>query len=119
VRKLEGSKEIRNDIMLKHQDVLLHKKPKNFEEYLKGMDQLGVKVIPSINKQKEIQGFRFQYKASDFKGSEVHRSMSYQKIKTEVSNNKEEEIPHNVQLKIHNQDQKRTKQKRNNNSINR
>jgi len=111
-QNLESSKEIRKEIKLKHQDVLLNKKPQNFEEYIDEMCQSGVKVIPSINKQKEIQGFRFQYKQFDFKGSEVHRSMSYKKIKAEVSYQLEEELPHNIHLK------NQTKSKQNRNQIN-
>jgi hypothetical protein len=76
-RKLEGSKEIRKEISVKHQDVLLNKKPKNGEACIEGMEQLGIKVIPSINKQKEIQGFPFKHEQYNFKGSELHRSMSY------------------------------------------
>lgn len=40
------------------------------------METNGVKVIPTINKQNNLQGFRFEFDGHNLKGSEVHRSMS-------------------------------------------
>jgi len=44
------------------------------------MERNNVKVIPSINRQNQLQGFRFEYKGTNLKGSEVHRSMSMGRI---------------------------------------
>ena len=46
----------------------------------------GVTIIPSINKQQKLQGFRFAYKGQNLKGSEVHRSLSGGKIIFQISN---------------------------------
>ena len=40
------------------------------------MQEQHITVIPVINKSKQLQGFRFEYKGQNIKGSEVHRSMS-------------------------------------------
>ena len=40
------------------------------------MQNNGVKVLPSINKSGNIQGFRFEFNGYNLKGSEVHRSMT-------------------------------------------
>ena len=40
------------------------------------MQKQHITVIPVINKSKQLQGFRFEYKGQNIKGSEVHRSMS-------------------------------------------
>ena len=44
------------------------------------MKQRNIDVIPSINKSNKLQGFRFEYKGQNLKGSEVHRSMSMGRI---------------------------------------
>lgn len=40
------------------------------------METNGVKVIPSINKSGNLQGFRFEFNGYNLKGSEVQRSMT-------------------------------------------
>lgn len=74
--KLDRMKGIRSEIQQIHERVMAKERPRDFDGYIKAMEQNNVKVIPSINKQDRLQGFRFEYKGTDLKGSEVHRSMS-------------------------------------------
>lgn len=74
--KLNKVKNVRQEIKQIHEKVITEMKPKDFDEYIKYMRQNNVEVIPSINKSNRLQGFRFEYKGHDLKGSEVHRSMS-------------------------------------------
>ena len=69
-------KEIRTEIKRRHDLTMKQFKPKSFDEYVKFMETNGVKVIPSINKQNKLQGFRFEFDGHNLKGSEVHRNMS-------------------------------------------
>ena len=45
----------------------------------------GVDVIPSINKQGKLQGFRFEFQGHSFKGSEIHRNMGMAGIGRELT----------------------------------
>ena len=81
VRRLQIEKEfnlkdVRAEIKRRHDITMKNFKPRNFEQYIKGMETNGVKVIPSINKANKLQGFRFEFDGYNLKGSEVHRSMS-------------------------------------------
>ena len=69
-------KEIRTEVKRRHDLTMKQFKPKSFDEYVKFMETNGVKVIPSINKQNKLQGFRFEFDGHNLKGSEVHRNMS-------------------------------------------
>ncbi|WP_027126173.1 relaxase/mobilization nuclease domain-containing protein [Gelidibacter mesophilus] len=69
-------KEIRTEIKRRHDLTMTQFKPKSFDAYIKDMETNGVKVIPTINKQNNLQGFRFQFDGHNLKGSEVHRNMS-------------------------------------------
>ena len=55
---------------------VLETRPKSLDEYISKMKSCNVEVIPSINKSNQLQGFRFEYKGANLKGSEVHRSMT-------------------------------------------
>lgn len=85
--KLQEFKELRQEIKAIHDRVLKYK-PKSLDTYIEQMKAQQVKVIPSINKQNELQGFRFEYKGMNLKGSQVHRSMSGSKLIAEISRNK-------------------------------
>ncbi|MEQ8421733.1 MAG: relaxase/mobilization nuclease domain-containing protein, partial [Arenibacter algicola] len=74
--KLNQIQQVRAEIKRIHDKVMEKDKPKNFDKYINDMAKNGVEVIPSINKQNQLQGFRFEYKGHNLKGSEVHRSMS-------------------------------------------
>lgn len=72
---------IKNGIVKKHQFVM-SKMPNSMESYMKQMQELGVKVTPTINKQGQIQGHRMLDLATgkDFKASEVHRNLGLKNI---------------------------------------
>ena len=59
--------------------------PKSFDDYVKTMQVNGVKVIPTINNQNKLQGFRFEFDGHNLKGSEVHRKMSLGNIGKQMS----------------------------------
>jgi hypothetical protein len=67
---------IRNEIRRIHEKTLTNQQPRTLDAYIKAMKAQNVAVVPSINKGKRLQGFRFEYKGESFKGSEVHSSMS-------------------------------------------
>ncbi|MBJ7879623.1 relaxase/mobilization nuclease domain-containing protein [Gelidibacter salicanalis] len=69
-------KEIRTEIKRRHDLTMNQFKPKSFDAYIKGMETNGVKVIPTINNQGKLQGFRFEFDGHNLKGSEVHRNIS-------------------------------------------
>ena len=91
--KLNELKRIRAEIKQTHEKVMAEMKPKDFDYYIKFMQQNEVKVIPSINRQNQLQGFRFEYKEHNLKGSEVHRSMSGSKLALQITHNSERGIP--------------------------
>ncbi len=68
-------------------DRVLESKPNSLDEYIQKMNARNVKVIPSINKFNQLQGFRFEYQGVNLNGSEVHRSMSGNKLIAEISQN--------------------------------
>ncbi len=69
-------REIRTEIKRRHNLTMKQFKPKSFDAYLKAMETNGVKVIPTINNQNKLQGFRFEFDGHNLKGSEIHRNMS-------------------------------------------
>ncbi|GHA43208.1 hypothetical protein GCM10007103_25600 [Salinimicrobium marinum] len=71
----------------KLQEIMLQSRPRSLDEYISKMKDKQVKVIPSINKSNQLQGFRFIYKVTNLKGSEVHRSMSGNNIVQQISQN--------------------------------
>lgn len=81
------SKKTREQIRNIHLDTMQKVKPKSLDQYIKAMDKLEVKVIPSINKAKQLQGFRLEFKGQSFKASEVHRSMSGGKLISAIDSN--------------------------------
>tara|TARA_R110002126_G_scaffold267119_2_gene410546 strand:- start:771 stop:1640 length:870 start_codon:yes stop_codon:yes gene_type:complete len=78
--RLNQVQNVRQEIKQIHEKVLTEMKPKDFDQYIRYMKQINVEVIPSINKANQLQGFRFEYKGQNLKGSEVHRSMSMARI---------------------------------------
>lgn len=78
--RLNQIQSVRQEMKQIHEKVLTEMKPKDFDQYIKYMKQRNVEVIPSINKANQLQGFRFEYKGQNLKGSEVHRSMSIARI---------------------------------------
>jgi len=84
-KQLETARE-RLEIKNIHQRVMEGQRPKTLDAYIKAMASEKVKVVPTINKANQLQGFRFEHKGRNFKASEVHRSMSGGKILGEISN---------------------------------
>ena len=78
-------KEIRTEIKRRHDLTMKQFKPKSLDDYLKSMEANGVKVIPTINNQKKLQGFGFEFDGHNLKGSEVHRNMSVGNIGKQIS----------------------------------
>jgi len=76
LERMEQLRNIRQEIKQVHEKVMNEQRPKDLDNYIKLMKEKNVVVIPSINKSNQLQGFRFQYKGHNLKGSEVHRSMS-------------------------------------------
>ena len=76
LERLEKVRNIRQEIKKVHDKVMTEQRPKELDRYIKLMKENNVKVVPSINKSNQLQGFRFEYKGHSLKGSEVHRSMS-------------------------------------------
>lgn len=74
-------KEVRNLIKKSHY-LVLKEKPKNLKIYQNKMLEHGIKVNPTINKQGNIQGFRFLHEASgaDLKASEVDRNLKLNQL---------------------------------------
>lgn len=99
--KLVELKQHRKEVQNIHEKVLLSK-PRSLDDYIKRMQKNQVKVIPSINKSNQLQGFRFEYKGISLKGSEIHRSMSGSKIVLGIRQNnsftKLREAPKSLQL---------------------
>ncbi|MEN8185955.1 MAG: relaxase/mobilization nuclease domain-containing protein [Bacteroidota bacterium] len=79
-------KNIRLEMKQIHMRIMNEMKPESFDHYINLMKNENVKVIPTINKSNKLQGFRFEYKDHNLKGSEVHRSMSGGKIGLQISN---------------------------------
>ncbi len=83
-------------------DRILETRPKSLDEYINKMIERQVKVIPSINKSNQLQGFRFEYNGVNLKGSDVHRSMTGGKIIGEITQNsgytKMKEVPSSLKL---------------------
>jgi len=81
---------------------VLESRPKSLDEYTNKMKEHKVTVIPSINKSNQLQGFRFEYKGINLKGSDVHRSMTGGKLIGEITRNSEftrmKEVPNSLKL---------------------
>ncbi len=84
-QRLAQTREIRGEIKEIHDRVIIWNRPGNFEDYMKAMKREQIKVLPFINKQNELQGFRFEYKGTNLKGSEVHPNMSMARIAAQLT----------------------------------
>lgn len=72
----DDKRTIKNKILEKH-NLVMKTNPKSMEEYKRKMYDFGVKVIPTINRQGLIQGYRFLdlETENNFKASEIHRKL--------------------------------------------
>jgi len=77
----EATKEVRSIIKEKHY-IVLREKPKNLIEYQMKMSEHGIQVLPTINKQGNIQGYRFIHlpTGTNLKASEVDRKLKLNKL---------------------------------------
>jgi hypothetical protein len=85
--KLQEIKGIRQEIK-RINDKVLCSRPKSLDEYVRLMKDQKVKVIPTINKSNQLQGFRLEFKGINLKASEVHRDMSGNKLIAEIAQNR-------------------------------
>ncbi|MCP3680101.1 MAG: relaxase/mobilization nuclease domain-containing protein [bacterium] len=69
-------KELRNVFK-----AVLSKKPQSFEEYTQLMAKDSVKVLPSVNKQGKMQGYRLEFKGENLKASSVSKNLTLGKLK--------------------------------------
>ncbi|MFK7002044.1 relaxase/mobilization nuclease domain-containing protein [Flavobacterium oreochromis] len=101
IQQNKGSfKILKNEIFKKHQEIL-NNKPGTFSKYKEEMLKQGLEINPTINKQGEIQGFRILdlKTKTDFKASEVNRSMSVGNlIKSGLKNDLNNQLNNNLQL---------------------
>ncbi len=81
VTQLDEFKQLRKEIYRRHKIALYDYKARDFEEYIKLMKSQKVEIIPSINKQGKIQGYRVEFDGVNLKASEVHRQMTLSRIK--------------------------------------
>ena len=74
-------KNIRREIYQKHLRVM-ESKPMTMEKYLAEMLKKNIKLIPTINKKGELQGFRVRNmeNQTEMKASEVHRNMGLKNL---------------------------------------
>ena len=86
--KLTKLKSIRNEMKQKHDYCLENLKPTSFQDYVDKMKKLDINVVPVINKSNQLQGFRYEYKNVNLKGSEVHRNLSINKVAPKLQFNK-------------------------------
>lgn len=81
IAKLEEFKALRKEIYRRHKIALNDHKAKDFKAYSELMKFQKVDIIPSINKQGKMQGFRVEFDGVNLKASEVHRQMTLSRIK--------------------------------------
>lgn len=104
IEKLNGLKAVRNEIHKEHLKCMTIAKPKSFQDYINIMANEGINVKPVINKKNQLQGFRYQFKGANLKGSEVHRSMSINKVAPQINfqNNFKKQYMQNKGVKLAN-----------------
>ena len=95
-------REIRSEIKRRHDLTMKQFKPRSFDDYVKTMQVNGIKVIPTINNQNKLQGFRFEFNGHNLKGSEIHRNMSVGNIGKQISGLQGKSIlkENNVSIKL-------------------
>lgn len=95
-------REIRSEIKRRHDLTMKQLQPKTLDDYVKCMQVNGVKVIPTINNQNKLQGFRFKFDGHNLKGSEIHRNMSVGNIGKQISGLQGKSIlkENNVSIKL-------------------
>ena len=82
-KRKNSNGEVKN-IIKEASYLVLKEKPKNLKVYQTEMAKRGIQVLPTINKQGNIQGFRFIHDATgtNLKASEVDRNMKLNEVFT-------------------------------------
>lgn len=83
-KKIDQQQTVRQILKFMHDKVINEHRPRDFDQYIQAMKQYNVTVIPYINKQDKLQGFRFEFGSANLKGSEIHRSMSMGRIAEQI-----------------------------------
>lgn len=101
-KRKNSNKEIKN-IIKKASYLVLKEKPKNLEVYQTEMAKRGIQVLPTINKQGNIQGFRFIHDATgtNLKASEVDRNMKLNEVFTSESPDRDKGLDQEQLLQDH------------------
>jgi len=84
--KLNKLKIERMEVKLIHDNCLKVTQPKNTDEYVLNMEKLGVTVKSVYNKQNKLQGFRYQSKKVNLKGSEIDKELTFKKLQKSIKN---------------------------------
>jgi hypothetical protein len=97
-----SNKDVKN-IIKKANYLVLKEKPKNLKVYQTEMAKRGIQVLPSINKQGNIQGFRFIHDATgtNLKASEVDRNMKLNELFTAESPERDKGLDQEQLLQAH------------------
>jgi hypothetical protein len=83
-QKRKNANKVVKDIIKKAHYFVLKREPKNLKVYQEEMKKYGIQVLPTINKQGNIQGFRFIHDptGSNLKASEVDRNLKLNELFT-------------------------------------
>lgn len=86
-------KRIEKIIRAAHYKVL-KERPKNLKEYQINMAKFGIQVIPSVNRQGNIQGYRFLHEPTEtnLKASQVSRKLNLNKLFAKEKINQSNEL---------------------------
>ena len=101
-KQKNAHKEIKTIIKKAHYQVLMTKS-KNLAAYQAAMARHGIQVLPTINKQGNIQGFRFIHDATglNLKASEVDRSLKLNELFTRDAGDSKQVMEHGQLLQLH------------------
>lgn len=101
-KRKNSNREVKN-IIKKASYLVLKAKPKNLKIYQTEMAKRGIQVLPTINKQGNIQGFRFIHDATgtNLKASEVDRNMKLNEMFTSESPDRDKDLDQEQLLQDH------------------
>lgn len=101
-KRKNSNREVKN-IIKKVNYLVLKEKPKNLKVYQTEMAKRGIQVLPTINKQGNIQGFRFIHDATgtNLKASEVDRNMKLNELFTAESPERDRGLDQEQLLQAH------------------
>ncbi|UAB82862.1 relaxase/mobilization nuclease domain-containing protein [Zunongwangia sp. SCSIO 43204] len=101
-KRKNSNKEVKN-IIKKANYLVLKSKPKNLKVYQAAMAKRGIQVLPTINRQGNIQGFRFIHDATgtNLKASEVDRNMKLNEVFTSESPDRDRGLDQEQLLQDH------------------